>query len=138
LRADIDYGTGEAKTTYGVIGIKVWVYKGDVVPKSELQAALGAAPVPEPTVDEVATLAKKAKKPAPKFGARKAPAKEKTEGAVETLAKPVRRSSAAAKKAAGDAKPKTTIKRVRKVVKPEENPGSASGGSDGGGSGKKE
>ena len=29
LRADIDYGTSEAKTTYGVIGVKVWVYKGD-------------------------------------------------------------------------------------------------------------
>ena len=34
LRADIDYGFGEAKTTYGVIGIKVWVYKGEVMPKS--------------------------------------------------------------------------------------------------------
>lgn len=31
LRADIDYSTYEAMTTYGVIGIKVWVYKGDVV-----------------------------------------------------------------------------------------------------------
>lgn len=31
LRADIDYGTAEANTTYGIIGIKVWVYKGDVV-----------------------------------------------------------------------------------------------------------
>jgi small subunit ribosomal protein S3 len=29
LRADIDYGTAEANTTYGVIGIKVWVYKGE-------------------------------------------------------------------------------------------------------------
>ena len=29
LRADIDYGSSEAKTTYGVIGVKVWVYKGD-------------------------------------------------------------------------------------------------------------
>ena len=29
LRADIDYGVSEAKTTYGVIGVKVWVYKGD-------------------------------------------------------------------------------------------------------------
>ncbi|WP_018149814.1 30S ribosomal protein S3 [Leeia oryzae] len=29
LRADIDYATSEAKTTYGIIGIKVWVYKGD-------------------------------------------------------------------------------------------------------------
>jgi len=31
LRADIDYGLAEAHTTYGVIGVKVWVYKGDVV-----------------------------------------------------------------------------------------------------------
>src|SRR2546425_8125577 len=31
LRADIDYGTAEAKTTYGVIGIKCWVYKGEVM-----------------------------------------------------------------------------------------------------------
>ena len=30
LRADIDYGTAEAKTTYGIIGIKVWVFKGEV------------------------------------------------------------------------------------------------------------
>ena len=30
LRADIDYGTAEAQTTYGVIGIKVWVFRGDV------------------------------------------------------------------------------------------------------------
>lgn len=30
LRADIDYGTAEANTTYGVIGIKVWIYKGDI------------------------------------------------------------------------------------------------------------
>ena len=30
LRADIDYGTAEALTTYGIIGIKVWVYKGEI------------------------------------------------------------------------------------------------------------
>ena len=30
LRADIDYGTAEAKTTYGIIGIKVWIFKGEV------------------------------------------------------------------------------------------------------------
>ena len=29
LRADIDYGFSEAQTTYGIIGVKVWVYKGD-------------------------------------------------------------------------------------------------------------
>lgn len=35
LRADIDYGFYEAKTTYGVIGVKVWIYKGDVAPVRE-------------------------------------------------------------------------------------------------------
>ena len=32
LRADIDYEISEANTTYGVIGIKVWIYKGDIIP----------------------------------------------------------------------------------------------------------
>lgn len=32
LRADIDYGTSEAKTTYGIIGIKVWIFKGEILP----------------------------------------------------------------------------------------------------------
>src|SRR5947209_15079854 len=32
LRADIDYGQAEAHTTFGVIGIKVWIYKGDILP----------------------------------------------------------------------------------------------------------
>ena len=32
LRADIDYGFAEARTTYGTIGVKVWIYKGDVLP----------------------------------------------------------------------------------------------------------
>lgn len=35
LRADIDYGLAESKTTYGIIGVKVWIYKGDVLPGSE-------------------------------------------------------------------------------------------------------
>lgn len=37
LRADIDYGTAEASTAYGIIGIKVWIYKGDLLPKQELR-----------------------------------------------------------------------------------------------------
>lgn len=39
LRADIDYGFSEAKTTYGVIGVKVWVYKGDTLGRGEAPAA---------------------------------------------------------------------------------------------------
>lgn len=35
LRADIDYATAEAQTTYGKIGIKVWVFKGEILPKRE-------------------------------------------------------------------------------------------------------
>lgn len=35
LRADVDYGTAEAHTTYGVIGIKVWVFKGEVFNKPD-------------------------------------------------------------------------------------------------------
>lgn len=36
LRADIDYGTAEALTTYGLIGVKVWVYKGDILTAKEV------------------------------------------------------------------------------------------------------
>jgi small subunit ribosomal protein S3 len=39
LRADIDYGFGEAETTYGIIGIKVWVYKGDRLASGETPVA---------------------------------------------------------------------------------------------------
>ena len=39
LRADIDYGIAEAHTTYGVIGVKVWIFKGEVFDKPEAAAA---------------------------------------------------------------------------------------------------
>lgn len=38
LRADIDYGTAEAHTTYGRIGVKVWIYKGEVLPEGKKEA----------------------------------------------------------------------------------------------------
>ena len=46
FRADIDYGLAEAKTTYGVIGIKVWIFKGEVFDQAQLdrQAAEPAVP----------------------------------------------------------------------------------------------
>ncbi len=46
LRANIDYGLAEAQTTYGVIGIKVWIYHGDILPEKARAAGLGAASVP--------------------------------------------------------------------------------------------
>lgn len=41
LRADIDYGFAEAKTTYGLIGVKVWVYKGEIVPVPKQERSEG-------------------------------------------------------------------------------------------------
>jgi small subunit ribosomal protein S3 len=38
LRADIDYGTAEAHTTYGRIGVKVWIYRGEVLPTKKKEA----------------------------------------------------------------------------------------------------
>ena len=52
FRADIDYGLGEAKTTYGVIGVKVWIFKGEVFaqpePAAPAEGAEGQAPAAAP------------------------------------------------------------------------------------------
>jgi small subunit ribosomal protein S3 len=121
LRADIDYGFGEAKTTYGVIGIKVWVYKGDVMPKSEAPAALSA--VPAIPAEEPAP-SKRAKKPVPRAAPRRAAPRDKTEADAK---KPVR--ARAPRKAEGDtaAKPKTTVKRTRKPAAKEGETGGEEG-----------
>ena len=52
LRADVDYGFAEAKTTYGVIGVKVWIYKGLISSEKEKSYAPNAK---EGEVQEVAT-----------------------------------------------------------------------------------
>jgi small subunit ribosomal protein S3 len=121
LRADIDYGTSEAKTTYGIIGVKVWVYKGEVLPKSEQPVA---APMPASDENAVARKVKKAA-PRPKTAGESLPA-EKTAGETKPGGdKPKTTRRAPAKKAAGaeeakpevkaeDAKPKTAVKRVAK------------------------
>jgi small subunit ribosomal protein S3 len=117
LRADIDYGFGEAKTSYGVIGIKVWVYKGEVMPRGEAQAGLPAAataattatPAPAP---EAPAAPKRARKPALRTGVKRAPAKPKAEGEKAAADKrPARRTDAPA--------PKTTVKAKKKIVKDE-------------------
>jgi small subunit ribosomal protein S3 len=107
LRADIDYGLGEAKTNYGVIGIKVWVYKGEIIPKGEtalLPAAQAATPQPEAPAEP-----KRAKKPFPaKPGAKRGPARPRADGDK----KPAARKDAAPA-------PKTVVKKAKKVVKDE-------------------
>jgi len=124
LRADIDYGFSEAKTTYGVIGIKVWVYKGEVVQRSELPAATTAtAAVPAPQSEEP-TPARRAKKPAPRAGAKRAAPREQAvvdDGARKPAprrgARKAGSADAAADRPRTAVKPKTTIKRSRKIVK---------------------
>ena len=94
LRADIDYGTSEANTTYGIIGIKVWVFKGEVAGKNE-QPAVVEAPAEEP--------AKKV---------RRAPRPETAK--PEDEAKPTAKRVSVHNKPAAGAPAKTPVKRVRK------------------------
>jgi small subunit ribosomal protein S3 len=107
LRAEIDYGLGEAKTSYGVIGIKVWVYKGEILPKGEAQAALpSATPAAQPGAP---AEPKRAKKPAPRAGAKRG----------DRGAGPGRPRPDADKKPA----PKTTVRKPKKVVAKDEGGG---------------
>ena len=100
LRAEIDYGTSEAKTTYGVIGVKVWVYKGDTLGRNEAPAAT-AEPIPAPERED--------RRPASRRPAGKRPAR-KTEAAkpdaVAAATAPVKEEAVA----------KPAVKRVRKVA----------------------
>ena len=68
LRADIDYGLAEAATDFGRIGVKVWIYKGDILPESApepeieeeispIEVTLSANPEPEPVAQAVPPVA---------------------------------------------------------------------------------
>jgi len=89
LRADIDYGFTEAHTTLGRIGIKVWVYKGDVHPEPKVAEITEMAA--EPVVSEIekvvpsAEAEEKVAKPAPRRK-RATPAAEPEEIPVEPVA----------------------------------------------------
>jgi small subunit ribosomal protein S3 len=65
IRADVDYGFTEARTVMGRIGVKVWVYKGDILPEKEEAEMAEAAPVAAPApVDEAKPAAEVAVAPA--------------------------------------------------------------------------
>lgn len=103
LRADIDYGTAEAKTTYGIIGIKVWVFKGEALASNN------------PSVETAATddqrksrrdVPKSSDQLAPRGAAKKAdePKTGDGEAVVKAPAKRVRKSLASGGNDAGVAK----------------------------------
>ena len=53
LRADIDYGLAEAQTTFGQIGVKVWIYRGEILdPKAAMARGTGSDPINETRVGE--------------------------------------------------------------------------------------
>ena len=112
LRANIDYGFGEARTTYGAIGIKVWVYKGDILAKNE-------QPAPMPAAETDSTPDRKARRTPPRpvadaKPAAKAPRKRVARAGEDVKPEP---SPEVAAKPAENAV-KAPAKRVRKAATP--------------------
>jgi small subunit ribosomal protein S3 len=116
LRADIDYGTSEAKTTYGVIGVKVWVYKGDTLGRNDLPAAV------EPRAEEERRPRGPRRddrgSPSRPGSDRPAAAPRGARRPVGANAAPADGSDKPAEATTGAEAPKTTVKRVRKVAAP--------------------
>jgi small subunit ribosomal protein S3 len=109
LRADIDYGFSEAKTTYGVIGVKVWVYKGDTLGRNEAPAATDATPAPE-------REERRPRRPEGRPDSRpagKAPAKRARKTGTDA---PAAADAAVAVEKPKDDAAKPVVKRVRKVA----------------------
>ena len=110
LRADIDYGTSEAKTTYGIIGVKVWVYKGDTLGRNDLPAVETPRPDDERRPRGPRRAARPGDRPNDRGPARRA------RRPVGANAAPADGSDTPAEAAGADAK--STVKRVRKVAAP--------------------
>jgi small subunit ribosomal protein S3 len=113
LRADIDYGTSEAETTYGIIGVKVWVYKGNVVAKGEQPAV--ATPTPTAEEEQVKRTRRAPARPAAREAAAPAPAPAAPRStATRTRKKAEPKAAEAAKPAAAEPAKKPAVKRVVK------------------------
>jgi len=105
LRADIDYGFAEAHTTLGRIGVKVWIYKGEILPEpKEVEAEETPAEVmASPTVEEPITAAKVTAPAEPEAAeTAEAVAEEKKEAPAEAAPeeKPAKATKRRSKKAA--------------------------------------
>jgi small subunit ribosomal protein S3 len=120
LRADIDYGFSEAKTTYGVIGVKVWVYRGDNLGRGD---APGAAAKPETPQEEDRRGRRTPRGAPPGAPGRGRPGERAPRAEAPEVAKPAEPTVAAAPAAPGTAPAKPAVKRVRKVVAPKAGDG---------------
>jgi len=115
LRADIDYGFTEACTTLGRIGVKVWIYKGDILPKPRV-VEVEEIPI-EAEVKPVEAEAKPVEAEAKPAEAEAKPTKPKTKP-VEAEAKPIEAEAKPTEAEAKPTKPKT--KPVEAEAKPVE------------------
>jgi len=110
LRADIDYGTSEAKTTYGVIGVKVWVYKGDTLGRNDLPAV----ETPRPEEERRPRGPRRDGRPGDRPGSDRRGPRPGARGPMGGNAAPADGSDKPAE--AGGADPKPAVKRVRKAA----------------------
>ncbi len=119
LRADIDYGFSEAKTTYGVIGVKVWVYKGDTLGRNDAPS-LDSTPRPEGEERRGPRGPRRDGRPGAPSGdrrpptTRRGPATPASAGAGNVA--PVDGTDKPAEATPGADAPKATVKRVRKAA----------------------
>ena len=107
IKADIDYGFSEANTTYGIIGIKVWIYKGEMLTKSDIVGLPQDIDLPN---EEPEKPAKKLKSRKKSSSSGEMPASSKTDLKEKDLdEKPARKKvrRVASKKSPGD---KETVK----------------------------
>lgn len=76
LRADIDYGFAEAKTTYGKLGVKVWIYKGEILKDKREMRSLESTEQKEKRSERRADRPNRAKSERPRRAPKKEPVKE--------------------------------------------------------------
>lgn len=118
LRADIDYGITEAHTTLGRIGVKVWIYRGDIFP--EVEGAVAGKALAEPITSMVSEVESATVKPeeklAPPITAEATPIEKEVKAEAKT-AKP--RAKKKAEPAAAEAETKPAKPRAKKAAKVE-------------------
>ena len=114
LRADIDYGFSEAKTTYGVIGVKVWVYKGDTLGRNDAPT-LDSTPRPEGEERRGPRGPRRDARPGDRPAGDRRGGPRRTAAGAGNVA-PADGSDKPAEATPGAEAPKSTVKRVRKAA----------------------
>ncbi len=133
IRADIDYGFTEAHTTMGRIGVKIWIYKGDVLPERKKAEAEAAAPAAvaaekpaEPVVAEAAAVKPAVVEEKPRTPAVEAvqpsPATTEAAPAAKAEEKPARPAVRRRRKTETAAEPEKPAQPAAEAVKPPKPP----------------